>query len=65
MATRSRAARVAAATFMMLCGPRKPCMGQELGWLQGSPLHDAWPLLLLSSFYSLAAGWVQGFKETK
>lgn len=43
-------------TFMVLRGPREPRAGLELGWLQGSPLHDAWTLLLLSP---------KSFKERK
>ena len=64
-ATRSRAARAAVRTFMVLRGPREPQAGLELEWLQGSPLHNARPLLLLPSFYPLAPGWVQRFKKRK
>ena len=61
---RRRATRAAAGTFMVLRGPRDLRAGLELGGLQGSPLHDAWPLWRCPPF--IAGRWAgTGFQGKK
>ena len=59
-ARRSRAARAAAEPFMLLRDVGT-ASGAGAGWLQGSALHNAQPLLHCHSF-PLATGHVQGVK---